>query len=158
MKKISLTLKATLLVSAMVCATNAVSEEKRYWNISFDITDGTPPEHVSLNFYTSDTLQSNATNTFYGYLIDYTTLTGYQGENAVLGLPARAFFNVNDNLFNPESNLPLDLGGLAYKEIKTGVLYQVFYNGRFRACSQTCYAPLTASPFNVSNFTFIEIK
>lgn len=126
MRKVILTLKITILVGVIAYTGTAVSEDVRYWNISFDILDGTPPEHVSLNFYTTDTLQSNAANTFNGYLIDYMTLTGFQGQNAVEGLPPKMFFNKNDNLITPQAGIPVDPGGLAYRVKKTASFINCF--------------------------------
>lgn len=160
MKKSSLTsvLKWTLLVAAIVYVGDPDSVGIRYWNISFDIVDGTPPEHVSLSFFTTDTPEPSETQAFFGYLVDYATLTGFQGEYAVEGLAPYAFYNVNDNLVNPEANNPFDPGGLAYQEKSTGDQYQVFYDGQLQACSQTCYMLGPVSPFNVINFTYTEVK
>lgn len=154
----AITVKSTLpaLALAMACAAFPAAADRLHWTVSFDIVDGATPEHVSLSFATTDTLQPNANNTFLGYLIDYTTVSGYHGEHTVIGLQPGGFYNVNDNLINPRGGVPFGQGGLAYQDTSNGQQYQLFYNGRLSACSSTCYAPNTASPFAVTNFSYAE--
>lgn len=129
------------------------------WHVYFDINNGLPPEHVDLRFNTADTLQTSTIDSaFDGYLIDYTSMSGTQGGNAIFGLNQGMFGplgTLNDNLFNPNSPY-LDLGGLAYQETGTGDMYQLFSSGsQLMGCDSSC-SPTGFQGFTVSNFTVPE--
>ena len=135
-----------------------ISQPNLRWTISFDFSGGATPPYT-LTFDTSSQLtQSSIDPTFYGYLVDYATLTGTGPTGTTItGLAPGSFGNFggfggtnNDNLFNP--NAPyFDAGGLAFVDGNV----QIFgYNGGLAACDSACGSgPEFFHPYGVSSFT-----